>query len=568
MAAPTKTESQEKAEGALVPHLLVSGPDVHLSVELPAGSTLSVGRDEKADIRIPDQRASRYHARLHIGETVEIEDLGSANGTFVGPGAIKPNQRVPLPVGVAAVIGATTLVVRNEWVRTPLRRPHSHGYFYDCLIEKCARAEGENGPTFALVRIHVEGDSDRVVATISGILRPGDLLALYAPHEFEVLLVDSDLDTCQSLAVQLEAAITEVGGKARAGMAYFPRDGVSPGEIMARACSLVRGGDAGRADVVVQDAAMREIFRVAERAAAGNSSVLILGETGVGKSVLAETIHKSSSRAAKSFVCINCAAFAESLLDSELFGHEKGAFTGAGETRIGRLESAEGGTVFLDEIGEMSAPLQAKLLHVLQNREIIRVGANRPRRIDVRFIAATNRDLEEEVKARRFREDLFYRLAVLVLRLPALRERTGEIEPMARRFLLDLARDAGRTAPDISADALAMLVDYAWPGNIRELRNTMERALALCEGETITPEYLPLDKMRSAQNPSPAGLSAQAAAKPADPAAAQDTSERDRILSALSRCAGNQTRAAELLGVSRRTLCSWLKTYDIPRPRN
>ncbi len=315
------------------------------------------------------------------------------------------------------------------------------------------------------------------------------------------------------------------------------------------------------ADVqVTQSEAMRQLYQLAERAASGRTAaglvnVLVLGETGVGKEVMASWIHRNSPRAEGPFVCINCAALTESLLESELFGHEKGAFTGATQAKLGLLESAARGTVFLDEIGEMPAALQTKLLRALENREITRVGGLAARAIDVRFVAATNRDLEAEVTAKGFRQDLYYRLNGITLTIPPLRARTDEIEPLARQFLAQAAGAAGRTPPALSPEAVARLRAHTWPGNIRELRNVIERALILGDGEEIGPAELPL----------PAGP----AAPPADGAGLSpaDRDERQRILEVMAAFGGNQTRAARKLKMARGTLIERLKRYGIKRPK-
>jgi two-component system response regulator AtoC len=281
--------------------------------------------------------------------------------------------------------------------------------------------------------------------------------------------------------------------------------------------------------------------------------VLILGETGVGKEVMAKTLHERSPRAAGPLVSINCASFAESMLEAELFGYEKGAFTGALRAKAGLLELAQGGTLFLDEVGEMPLSLQAKLLRVLEQREVWRIGALAPHAIDARFVSATHRDLEREIAAGRFREDLYFRLAGVSLHIPPLRERLDEIEPLARDFLARAAAASGRAPPVLSQQALTQLRARPWPGNVRELRNTVERALLLCRGDVVQPEHL------TAEGP--------IVVRTSDPPSAAREDERARIIEALERCAGNQTHAARLLGISRRTLITRIEEYDLPRPR-
>ena len=316
-----------------------------------------------------------------------------------------------------------------------------------------------------------------------------------------------------------------------------------------------------------QDEAMQRIQQLAARAAAGTINVLITGETGVGKELLAETVHRLSPRKDGPYVCLNCAALSETLLESELFGHERGAFTGAFQAKAGLLETAGGGSIFLDEVGELPLTTQAKLLRVLETREVSRLGSLKPRRIDVRFIAATNRELEAEVARGAFRRDLFFRLNGITLTLTPLRERRSEIPHLVHLFVTRICRELGRPEPRIPPSVIAMLDRYSWPGNIRELKNMIERAVLLCDGHAVGPEHFPADKMdptrRRALTPAPRA-----------PAAVEDQTgslkkenERQRIVDALNACAGNQSRAAERLGISRRTLVSKLDTYRIPRPK-
>ena len=323
-------------------------------------------------------------------------------------------------------------------------------------------------------------------------------------------------------------------------------------------------GEGDRGELVVLDEAMQNIDRLIKRAALADISVLLLGETGVGKEVFARRIHGLSPRADKPFVGLNCAAIAPTLLESELFGHEKGAFTGAGQAKPGLLETADGGTVLLDEVGEMPLAVQVKLLRVLEERQVMRIGGTRPRPIDVRLLSATNRNLEAEVASGSFRRDLFFRLNSITIEIPPLRKRLSEIEPLARRFAR-LAAERLRVPPsEIAAEVFERLRHYQWPGNVRQLRNVMERAVVLADGARITPDLLPADTY---VGPVPAPVPSEPTAPVSSAADGGDDEERRRILDALERCAGNQTRAAELLGISRRTLVSRLSEYALPRPR-
>jgi DNA-binding NtrC family response regulator len=289
--------------------------------------------------------------------------------------------------------------------------------------------------------------------------------------------------------------------------------------------------------------------------------------------VLAKWIHRKSPRAKGPFIAINCGALPENLLESELFGHKKGTFTNAIENKVGLLEAAEGGTVFLDEIGDMPYQLQVKMLHALENRQITRVGEVKPRPIDVRFIAATHRDLLTFIAEGKFRQDLYFRLNQISLTVPPLRERPEEIEPLAQRFLIEASRAGGGKArpPRLSDEALELLRGYAWPGNARELRNMIERALIWCDGPEITAEDLEVEKMRAttfaAQPPSAGAVaSGDADTVPAGLTAAE-REERALIIRTLAENAGSQSATAKALGMSRGTLIERLKRYGIRRPR-
>ena len=403
---------------------------------LPPQGAILLGRSDDVDVCIEHASVSRRHARLQVGDELQIEDLGSANGTRVRDHRLAPNTAAPIAVGEAVDLGSVIVVVQPERALDP----------------------------------HVEP---------------------------------------------------------------------------------ARGS------------AMERLLRLRDRVAQSSISVLLLGETGAGKEVLAESIHRQSPRAGGPFLRLNCAALSETLLESELFGHEKGAFTGAAAAKPGLLETAHGGSVLLDEVGELPPALQVKLLRVLEERQVLRVGALKPRAIDVRFISATNRDLQAESEEGRFRRDLYFRLNGITLVVPPLRERAAEIAKLACELVAAACRQSGRSRePAFSPDALALLERYPWPGNVRELRNVVERAVLLCAGDVITREHLPgiADTVPPSaapdETPPPTTLRAELAAL-----------ERKRILDALAECGGNQTRAAKLLGMRRQSLVARLDEYGIPRPR-
>jgi transcriptional regulator with GAF, ATPase, and Fis domain len=331
----------------------------------------------------------------------------------------------------------------------------------------------------------------------------------------------------------------------------------------------------------------RAVYDTVDRMAVGEISILLLGETGVGKDVLATRIHERSGRPGP-LLRLNCAAVPEALLESELFGHERGAFTGAVQSKAGLFEVAARGTVLLDEIGELSVGVQSKLLRALENREIIPVGSVKARSIDVRFIAATSRDLHDLVASGRFRPDLYYRISGAVARIPPLRERLVELPHLAGLFLAATAGRMNRPPPVLSAEARRRLEAHHWPGNLRELRNVMERAILLGATSMVLPEHVVLDVPTGAYQaiqmppPSTAALTDIPPA-PAAPASIPSASvpsasgqslsqamsdlERRTILEALEACGGNQTRAAKLLGMRRGTLLARLDAYGVKRPR-
>jgi Nif-specific regulatory protein len=306
-------------------------------------------------------------------------------------------------------------------------------------------------------------------------------------------------------------------------------------------------------DMVGASAKMRDLERQMAKVAPSNSTVLILGESGTGKELVARAIHRNSLRAGGPFVAINCAALTDTLLESELFGHEKGAFTGALAQKRGKLEMAAGGTVFLDEIGELSPPLQAKLLRVLQEREMERVGGTTTIKLDIRVLAATNRDLEDAVKKNTFRQDLFYRLNVVALKAPALRERPEDTLPLAEHFAKKYAVECGRKITGLAAETRAYLRSYSWPGNVRELENAIERAVVLGSADTILAEDLP-EQVRAAR---PASVSASLYED------ALDTAKRQVVLKAFDQANYDHETAAKILGLHPNYLHKLIRTMDL-----
>lgn len=318
--------------------------------------------------------------------------------------------------------------------------------------------------------------------------------------------------------------------------------------------------------------AWKDVLTQAAKVASAETTVLLTGESGTGKEVLARFLHSSSRRARGPFVALNCAALPDTLLESELFGYEKGAFTGAGTSKPGRIELAQGGTLFLDEVGETSPSVQAKLLRVLEEREFQRLGGTRTLKADLRVVAATNRDLRAAMARGTFREDLFYRLAVFEIRIPPLRERTDDILPLAGSFLEEIGAELGRPAAGISRDAKEALLRYSWPGNVRELRNVLERASILCDGGLVTHEHLVLPAAGfvlagpAAPGPKVPPPSAQPPPEAPPPDSSLADLERSAIARALARARFNKSRAARALGLTRGQLYGKLRRLGILEP--
>jgi two-component system, NtrC family, response regulator AtoC len=345
---------------------------------------------------------------------------------------------------------------------------------------------------------------------------------------------------------------TRVGGAQAPPKTTIP---LEPGQIveLGVAVLVVQGAPppvGASAESTSTSTPMARLHRLVQLVAASDLSVIIQGETGSGKEVIAEALHRHSRRAEMPFIKINCAALSATLLESELFGYERGAFTGAVKSKAGLIEAADRGTLLLDEVGEMPEAVQAALLRVVETRELTRVGSVVSKRVDVRFVAATHRTLEARVAAGAFRQDLYFRLNGITVEVPPLRERPDEIAPLAQNFADDAARRMGREPSRLTDEARSILKQHSWPGNVRELKAVIERASVLSEGAALGRQHLLLDTLA-----------------PATVVAAPPTDERQRIVAMLDRCCGNQTRAAKLLGMSRRTLVTRMDELGLPRPR-
>jgi DNA-binding NtrC family response regulator len=582
----TIADDDEEGGSATGFHVLLMSPDVFTSLPLPGSGVLTIGRSAKCDVHIDDPMASREHAKLHVdrenGELrLAIEDLGSANGTRVRDAVIKAQERVSILPGDAVIVGSTVLMVMQNRSSMGPRRLWSHAYFEARIDDECLRA-ATTRTSFGLTRVRFTGAAHwtRVLPVLARELPPPHVFATYGPRDYEILFLDVGETQVEAAMHALISSCRAAGLDGRYAVAWYPKNGTNAETLIAAANGLLNVRNKGQngeplGPSVALGPSMQRVREMASRAASSPINVLILGECGVGKDVLAQFVHKLSLRAAKPFVALNCAGLSETLMDSELFGHEKGAFTGATSAKVGLLESANGGTVFLDEIGDMPMSMQAKLLRVIESREVRPVGGLKARPLDVRFVSATNKDLEAAVVKGEFRTDLVYRLNGLTLAVPPLRERTDEIPALAETFVAAACQGMGRdTNVRVRSDALEHLLRYRWPGNIRELRNVMERAVAMCDGEEIAPEHLPLEKMSVVSD----GYVDLKRATPVVPTAAINQNlpplsdatkqaERQRMVEALVASNGNQTRAAQLLGMPRRTFVSKLDQYRIPRPQ-
>jgi DNA-binding NtrC family response regulator len=544
---------------------------------LPSAGQLTLGRADDNDVCIEHKSVSRHHAVLsEMGGEVMLTDLGSSNGTAVGKSTVLSGQTLALRVGTVAKLGAATVQLQASALTqtpdaTPADRPLGR------LDRECHRSQ-RSGSAFAVVLVSAPPVIPRaeVDDLLAAVLRTADEATALAPGEHQLVLVDTDPDQARVAVERLFKRATERGIDLRAGFACYPLDGTTGASLVDSARSrLERAVDSGVALVGVERPASWS--QLVDHVAASDLSILILGETGVGKEVCAERIHQQSMRNEGPFLKLNCAALSGQLLESELFGHERGAFTGAVTTKPGLLEATDGGTLFLDEVGELPLVLQAKLLRVLEDGSVLRVGALRPRTVDVRFVAATNRALDREIAEGRFRRDLFYRLSGAEISIPPLRERVDEIESLARGFVTEVCARSGAATPDIDAGTMRALESRSWPGNIRELRNAMERAVLLCRGAPILPSHLPAE----ARSFTDAQAEVEVEVEKSAPRRARRARqiglgrfneevaevERKQIVDALTECGGNQTRAAKLLGIARGTLQSRMDTYGIPRPR-
>lgn len=558
---------------------------------LSPDTPLIVGRAPAAGLRIDDQTLSREHARFLLsGSRVLVEDLGSKNGTFFAGGRV---SRVELTIGDEVVLGAVALQVQALGARGDSLGLVREELIRHRLEEELTRAQQFRRP-FALLLVRVltprraatpEREDGAWIEAVRGHLRSVDLMALYGSSALEVLLPETGAEEAHRIAQAITASRAGGGSQLLVGLALYPASGgtadalfeaareaahrASPEQPVESGPAALLARGEGPEGAIIAGQVMRPVLETVANVATSRIPVILHGETGTGKEVLAQLIHESGPRKGRRIVRVNCGAIPRDLVESTLFGHERGAFTGALQQQKGVFEEADGGTVFLDEVGELPPAAQASLLRVLEVGAFNRVGSNRELEVDVRIVAATHRDLEAMAEAGTFRSDLYYRLSGEVIEIPPLRDRRDEIEPLVRRFLRAANKANGRRVEGISPETLALLEAYSWPGNVRELRNVIERAVVVTQGVLIGPEALPA-RVRTGEHRPEAGPS-----KASTPAAPEPEQAREKVhqfearmlQEALAATGWNRTEAAKKLGMAVRTLSYRMKVLGVKKPQ-
>jgi DNA-binding NtrC family response regulator len=591
----TRPDPQASAVPALVSsttepqlsYLLVFEQDSSSMFVLPPGGEVVVGRSENCSLQLKDPSVSRTHARIRLGDgAARIADLGSQNGTRInGQRLIGERQ---LLSGDVVTICSTSLVFHARARPSSRRAGLPFPLFRQRVEEEIARSlRYERVLTILTVSLGGAADRPRIEGAAAEQLRLTDVLGWDGGGEMLlILLPETDSDDARVVAQRI-LELPTLGGAARAGLATCPTDACDPETLLAtsRAAASTAGArgletaprvaqsfELGDRTAIVADPAMVALYGLVRRLAAADLPVLIQGETGTGKELVASALHSWSGRASGPLVSVSCAAIPESLVESELLGHDRGAFSGATSAKVGLLEAASGGTVFLDEVGELPLSIQAKFLRLLETHRIARLGDVKERPIDVRVVAATNRDLSEEVKAGRFRQDLFYRLSGGVLWIPPLRDRRQDIPVLARAFVAEACQRAGRPPMIISDDAMRLLSTHDWPGNVRELRNVLDYAVAAHSDPVLEARHV-RDRLRA----TPAAPQLTAVPETPEEQEPDPSSpfrplheelqelEKSRISAALESAGGNRTKAAQMIQMPLRTFLAKLKRYGLGR---
>jgi DNA-binding NtrC family response regulator len=556
------------------------------TVPLPTSGELVIGRSIECAVRLSDELVSRAHARLFVvPDGIRLEDCGSRHGTQLN-GQKLSGARL-LASGDVIGVGSAVLIVhrpaRASSGRAMLDAPSLLRRFEEEL-ERSLRYRREL--SLVVVRAERAFVRPRIAGVLAERLRLIDLAALFGDQELAIVLPENGGDE----AAELARALVDVLPDAVAGVATAPADGVDVDTLFScarmAAMSPIAGKIACAADAVhvveldgcravLADPAMVGIYELIKRLARSTLPILILGETGVGKELAAAAAHKFSPRAQGPFVSINCASIPEQLAESELFGHERGAFTGAVAAKPGQLEIAHQGTVFLDEVGELPLAVQAKLLRVIETQELQRIGDVKPRTVDIRIVAATNRNLAAEIAAGRFRQDLFFRLAAAQVVIPPLRDRPRDLAVLIQSLFSAACARLGRRPLALTIAATQALFVHRWPGNVRELKNTLDYAAAAAPETALEVDLWHLPPPLSRVDCAPVRVSDEPGDTPRPPVAAPDGRmfrpiedelrelERERMVAALAATGGIQNRAADLIGMPLRTFVTKLKRYAI-----
>jgi two-component system, NtrC family, response regulator AtoC len=561
------------------------------TVLIPASGELIIGRDPQLGLVLGDSLVSRAHAQiLSVPEGLRLMDLGSRHGTTVnGERIVAPRM---LRSGDVLGLGESVIVVRQTTRTAHANQVSGVSSFLRRIGEETDRAlRYQRELAVVVMRMTARKDAVALVAALVPRLRAIDVIAALGDGAVAILMPEFGDDEVTAALDGAWSGIATLGWSREQlaiGIAVSPFDGVDADTLLGAARSaatLAEGGQRRSARdavaemvvschrILVADPAMARLYDLTRRLARSTLAVLVLGETGAGKELAAAAVHGFSQRASGPFISVNCAAIPENLAESELFGHTRGAFSGAVAAKVGQLEAAHGGTLFLDEIGELPLSIQAKLLRALESGEIQRVGEISPRTVDIRIVAATNRDLESEVAAGRFRSDLFFRLGAARLILPPLRDRPRDLACLAIRFLDELCRAQERAPLAWSVAAAQALFAHEWPGNIRELRNAVQYAVSAAPDDAVEVEtwHLPPPIAHRPRKESASDLTAQPAPHPVLAAGAgfrpiaDDVREleRRRMVEALRATGGVQNRAAELIEMPLRTFATKLKRYRI-----
>lgn len=572
-------------------YFLVIDGQVSYPFELPARGEVVIGRATDAALRLDDTSASRHHARLDISDgDVWIVDLGSRNGTRVNGDAVTEPRA--LLSGDVVTLCSATLIFHREIGAPTGRAALSTAQLRQRLVEETDRSLAFHRPV-SLLCLQFSGpvpSRPAILDALGAVLRVSDSVSWASGGSLLVLLPERDVASASKETERILSALSALVHEVRVGVVSCPRDGSDPDSLLLACQSAAQSSTQPGAQVAVEDTAqtldlgdvkvllvepaMKKLYALIERLAKAELPVLIEGETGVGKELAAKALHHQSARKGRPLVSLNCSAFTENLVESELFGHERGAFSGAVATKQGLIEAAHTGTLFLDEIGEMPLPVQAKLLRVLETQKVMRVGDVRERQVDVRIVAATNRDLQAEIAAGRFRRDLYFRLSSARLSLPPLRNRPRELPVLARALLSSACRKLSRPPLAISDATMHLLLGHRWPGNVRELRNVMDFVAATVDDDTLQPWQIEEQLRSTVPEEMPAPVPTVKAAGNTPPDSVPPVHfrpideevralERRRMMEALAACGGVQIRAAALISMPARTFTTKMKQYKL-----